>query len=588
MIRSAILPVALALALGLCAGAAQAGCNLNFVELPITMAGLRPLVEARINGTPTTLVVDSGAFYSMIATAAAARLGLHTTAMPEGFTVSGVTGEADAAVAKIKTFTLAKTDLRNIDFIVGGGALGSESSGLLGRNVLGAFDVDYDLANGAMRLVTPKDCGKTVLAYWATEDVAYLEVPMEPRESSLSATVIAVRVNGHMLKAELDTGAPTSVLTLGAARRAGIRIDGPGVEANGLGGGIGARVTRSWVAPVESFEIGGLKVLKTRIEVSDIELGNADMLLGDDFFLSNRVYVANSQRKLYFTYNGGRMFNLRAPKPGAKSASAADAFAGAEPTDADGFVRRGNALLARGEAERAIADLTKAIERDPSRPRYFFDRARARQEADASQLDPALADLDSAIALDGKDAEMLALRAELRLRNKDRAGARADIDAASRIAPAQADLRLELGHLYTGLDQFGLAIGEYDRWIASHPGDGDGYRALNGRCWASALGNLRLDKALADCDTAVRRSLRSPDVLDSRGLLRLRRGEYAKAIADYDAVLAHGPNSAWSLYGRGLARLRTGARAAGEADLAAAAKADAEVPVRAASLGLTP
>ena len=85
----------------------------------------------------------------------------------------------------------------------------------------------------------------------------------------------------------------------------------------------------------------------------------------------------------------------------------------------------------------------------------------------------------------------------------------------------------------------------------------------------------------------MRRSLRSPDVLDSRGLLHLRRSEYAKAIADYDAVLAHGPNSAWSLYGRGLARLRTGARAAGEADLAAAAKADAEVPVRAASLGLT-
>ena len=63
MIRSAMLVITCAL--GLCSGAAQAGCNLNFVELPITMAGLRPLIEARINGTPTTLVVDSGAFYSM-------------------------------------------------------------------------------------------------------------------------------------------------------------------------------------------------------------------------------------------------------------------------------------------------------------------------------------------------------------------------------------------------------------------------------------------------------------------------------------------------------------------------------------------
>ena len=36
------------------------------------------------------------------------------------------------------------------------------------------------------------------------------------------------------------------------------------------------------------------------------------MLIGADFFLSHRVYVANSQRKLYFTYNGGPVFNLTA------------------------------------------------------------------------------------------------------------------------------------------------------------------------------------------------------------------------------------------------------------------------------------
>ena len=34
------------------------------------------------------------------------------------------------------------------------------------------------------------------------------------------------------------------------------------------------------------------------------------MLIGADFFLSHRIYVASSQRKLYFTYNGGPVFNL--------------------------------------------------------------------------------------------------------------------------------------------------------------------------------------------------------------------------------------------------------------------------------------
>ena len=58
--------------------------------------------------------------------------------------------------------------------------------------------------------------------------------------------------------------------------------------------------------------------------------------------------------------------------------------------------------------------------------------------------------------------------------------------------------------------------------------------------------------------------------LDSRGLVRLRRGEYDKAIADYDMALAARPHEAWSLYGRGLAELRSNRKVDGQADVAAA------------------
>ena len=43
------------------------------------------------------------------------------------------------------------------------------------------------------------------------------------------------------------------------------------------------------------------------------------MLLGADFFLSHRILVSNSQHKLYFTYNGGPVFQLdRGAVAGAK------------------------------------------------------------------------------------------------------------------------------------------------------------------------------------------------------------------------------------------------------------------------------
>ena len=33
-----------------------------------------------------------------------------------------------------------------------------------------------------------------------------------------------------------------------------------------------------------------------------------DMLLGIDYFLSHRLYVSRSQRRIYATWNGGRVF----------------------------------------------------------------------------------------------------------------------------------------------------------------------------------------------------------------------------------------------------------------------------------------
>ena len=56
------------------------------------------------------------------------------------------------------------------------------------------------------------------------------------------------------------------------------------------------------------------------------------MLIGADFFLSHHVYVANSQRKLYFTYNGGPVFNLTTtPGAAANSAVPGSATSGGAP-----------------------------------------------------------------------------------------------------------------------------------------------------------------------------------------------------------------------------------------------------------------
>jgi hypothetical protein len=53
-------------------------------------------------------------------------------------------------------------------------------------------------------------------------------------------------------------------------------------------------------------------VKNARLNIGDTELESADMLIGADFLLSHRANVANSEHKLYFTDNGGPVFD---PEP---------------------------------------------------------------------------------------------------------------------------------------------------------------------------------------------------------------------------------------------------------------------------------
>ncbi len=132
------------------------------------------------------------------------------------------------------------------------------------------------------------------------------------------------------------------------------------------------------------------------------------------------------------------------------------------------------------------------------------------------------------------------------------------------------------------------AVDNYDQWILANPKDERLAFALNGRCWARALANHELELALADCDRALKLRPATADILDSRGMVHLRLGQYAQAIGDYDAALRIQPKIAWAHYGRGVAELKTGRTADGEADLKTAGDISPLVVARATRLGIGP
>jgi tetratricopeptide (TPR) repeat protein len=132
------------------------------------------------------------------------------------------------------------------------------------------------------------------------------------------------------------------------------------------------------------------------------------------------------------------------------------------------------------------------------------------------------------------------------------------------------------------------AVAQYDLWITGKPKDDDLAAALEGRCRARALWNRDLDQALADCNEAIKLRPGAAQMLDSRGLVRLRQGQFDPAISDFNEALRLQPSDAWSLYGRGLAESRKGMKAESDADIAAAAVIAPNLAARAKGYDLAP
>src|SRR4029077_11398994 len=141
-------------------------------------------------------------------------------------------------------------------------------------SVLGVGDVEYDLANGIIRLMRVKDCEHAMLAYWARgTDKPVSEMWIALGTASTPYPRGAAYVNGIKMDVIFDTGAPTSYLTLAAAKRAGVTPESAGVVDGGMGGGFGPNLRRSWIAPFASFRIGDEEVRNTHLRIGEGRFG---------------------------------------------------------------------------------------------------------------------------------------------------------------------------------------------------------------------------------------------------------------------------------------------------------------------------
>ena len=308
-------------------GAAAAKCTLQtLAEYPLTVRGNQAFVDVSLNGHPEKFLLDTGAFATIVSRRTAAELGLALKRL-NGVQTFGVGGGDETDKVTIQDLKIGPLQDRNVDLIVTGrGALSTHLDGLVGESVLAQGDLEIDFAGKIVRQFKPSGCQGDEVVYWGK---GYSMAPMADSNDEDELTVY-VALNGQRVLAQIDTGASISVVTRGAAERAGVQ----GEVAAGKSVGMGARPVDNSVAVFQTFAVGDETIRNARLHVADLfdadrvtpinsriaqkVEGLPQMLLGADFIKAHRIYIARSQRKIYFSYNGGPIFQLPSdvrPKP---------------------------------------------------------------------------------------------------------------------------------------------------------------------------------------------------------------------------------------------------------------------------------
>jgi predicted aspartyl protease len=299
--------------------AAQADCKLaEMAKLPLEIRGNQAFIPGKLRGEPIRVLVDTGAGRTMFDLSVVKKAGLSIEDAP--YRAMGLGGEMRLQQATFDDLEIGGMKVPTKRLLVNASGFRGAFAGLLGFDFFGKVDIELNFKAGEMKLFQPADCEGSVLAYWAPDKADSVDML-----ASKDGIEIPVSINGATFRASLDTGAYTSV----AGRKV---ADYFGLETSGAGKSYGAdnRALENAFHKFETFEIGAETIRNPTMRLSsgmatgfantgsrmEDRSGAVDVLLGFDFMRSHRIFVSNSQRRVYFTYEGGPVFPV--PQAAAK------------------------------------------------------------------------------------------------------------------------------------------------------------------------------------------------------------------------------------------------------------------------------
>jgi predicted aspartyl protease len=290
----------------------------NLKTLPITFAGRQPTVEGSVNGKTVTMLLDTGSYRTWLTRKGVESLGIavgHSNQL-----VYGISGESTVYRARVTEIAIGPVKRNAMTLGVIWDIAGKPSyDAVIGTDFLFQRDLEISIAEQRASFFHPVDCKDAFLAYW---DRDAFVANFGPAGAPGDPPHVVVEINGQKVRAIIDSGASASAIDLAAAARAGITPQSAGVVKGKMAAGTGKRFIPTFIAPLERIAIGNATIRDVKITIMDLwsaaeedaRYGVRDvwpeMILGIDFLRANRVLLAMSQRRLYFSYLGGEMFEV--------------------------------------------------------------------------------------------------------------------------------------------------------------------------------------------------------------------------------------------------------------------------------------
>jgi predicted aspartyl protease len=281
-------------------GLAADGCGTSRVG-EITVATLRnaPLVTVTANGHPVTLLLDTGAEWTILTPAVAERIGAEAPRIAFDRQVRGIGATLGTREVELRSFSVGGVPMPWRRVRVAGVNIPSVFSGpldgVLGADTLSNFDVELDVPRHRMVLYTKQSC-PTAAPAWAEP---YIKIATG--RSFGSHLFFPVQLDGHRFDAFIDTGAQLSVISTRAARSLGVTDTALARDRTTVAVGAAGEQLASRVHRFTRLELGGEIVRNPETVVADFKLSDADLVLGMDFVASRRVWFSYGSRQIFLS-----------------------------------------------------------------------------------------------------------------------------------------------------------------------------------------------------------------------------------------------------------------------------------------------